>query len=150
MLTVKDLADISAVINQLKVTINSGGNKDSLKQLRTQLTKLEQQFVDGVLRLNTDFSMTNVHQAIAEAKKKMKGEVQPVAKAKVANVADFEQEVTEVPVEVAEEPVAAKPAVEDEATALASLAARLAEEKKKLATKGKRKTVGEKAAEKSE
>ena len=161
MTTLKDLSDLSTVINHIKNTINTAGyarfNKETLAKMRSTLAKLEQQFIDGVVALNTDVSVADVHSRIKEARQELSvKKTVPVATAAAVVVTPAGVESVALESNAPQAPPVVEASAEDEGeekreetsddTGLASLAARLAEEKRKLSSR--RKTVGEAKVEK--
>ena len=166
-----ELSHLSTVINQLKTVINTAGHarfpKDTLTTLKKRVMQLEDKFVGGICELSDSAPAKQIYDRIAQAKAELApvGTTESVEKAKsnvvmssdggiVIEPAQSEPEpampatAPEVQFDVTSRAVMVKPPVDinvEGAEALVkidpSIGARLAEEKKKLVSKGKRKTA---------
>lgn len=153
MTSIKELADLSTVIDHLKVTLNAVGrnilSKEEYKKLTDVASKLEKQFLEGAGSIEFNVSNVDIHKTIAEARRKMQKEKDPsfselqgssvsiTDQGAVVVEASPEKQETELPVEAEPSVTLSKTETKEDV----SLASRLAQEKKNLAKKGKRKTV---------
>lgn len=138
-MNLSELSSLSNVINQLKTVINTASRerfpRETVMTLRKRVLQLEDQFVNGVVGLDVDLpSPKEIQKRIAQAKEELAVVSDDrVEKAKV-NVSHSPEGA--VVVEAPQDTV-----VEDLDGIKASIGSRLAEEKKKLVAKGKRKSV---------
>lgn len=143
-----DLSNLSNVINQLKTVINTSGHgrfpRETMLSLKQKVAVFEEQFVQGVLEdspkeeVTAKTVLTRIKEAKAELSVPANKEVEKAA----INVKREGGITTVVPpepkVEEGDLPVTTE-AVNDKVDA--EMSSRLAEEKKKLLAKGKRKVA---------
>lgn len=74
-MNIQELSQLAAVINQTKTAINTTGysrvDKTYLNKLRSKVADLEQQFIEGVLELEERVSPSDIQKKIAAAKSEL-------------------------------------------------------------------------------